>query len=144
MNPIEKLQAILKEMDNNKNLYVANEQKDFTRNRKVTFYDMMRFVLFIGASSMAEEIRRAFNDKDFSYISEAAILKSRSKIKASAFEHLFHKFNDTLECPKKYKGHRILAIDGSDFNSLYSADSEYATISNQYGGECTSILLMTS
>lgn len=28
----------------------------------------------------------------------------------------------------------MLAIDGSDFSSLYSADSEYATISNQYGG----------
>ena len=79
---------------------------------------------------MAEEIRRAFSDKDFSYISEAAILKNRSKIKVSAFEQLFHKFNDTLECPKKYEGYRILAIDGSDFSSLYSADSEYATISN--------------
>ena len=77
MNPIEKLQAILKEMDNNKNLYVANAQKDFTRNRKVTFYDMMRFVLFIGASSMAEEIRRAFNNKAFSYISEAAIINTK-------------------------------------------------------------------
>ena len=114
MNPIEKLQTILKEMDDNKNLYVANAQKDFTRNRKVTFYDMMWFLLFIGASSMA------------------AILKSRSKIKVSAFEQLFHKFNKTLEYPKKYKGYRILAIDGSDFSSLYSADNEYATISNQY------------
>jgi len=28
----------------------------------------------------------------------------------------------------------VLALDGSDFSSLYSADSEYATISNQYGG----------
>ena len=42
MNPIEKLQAILKEMYNNKNLYVANAQKDFTRNRKISFYDMNR------------------------------------------------------------------------------------------------------
>ena len=66
--------------------------------------------------------------------SEAAILKSRSKIKLSAFEQLFHKFNATLEETKKYKGYRIIAVDGSDFSSLYSADSEYATISNQYGG----------
>ena len=28
----------------------------------------------------------------------------------------------------------MLALDGSDFSSLYSADSKYATISNQYGG----------
>lgn len=29
---------------------------------------------------------------------------------------------------------RVLVVDGSDFSSLYSADSKYATISNQYGG----------
>lgn len=121
-------------MESNKNLYVANPQKDFTRNRKVTFYDMMWFLLFIGANSMSEEIRRAFNAKKFSYISEAAILKSRSKIKVSAFEQLFQKFNATLESAQEYKGYRIIAVDGSDFSSLYSADSEYATISNQYGG----------
>ena len=45
---------------------------------------------------MSEEIRRAFNGKDFSYISEVAILKSRSKIKVSAFERLLRKFNETL------------------------------------------------
>lgn len=134
MNPIGKLQTILKEMDSNKNLYVTNSQKDFTRKRKVTFYDMMWFVLFIGANSMSEEIRRAFNEKNFSHISEAAILKSRSKIKSVAFEQLFHKFNATQERPQEYKGYRIIAVDGSDFSSLYSADSEYATISNQYGG----------
>ena len=121
-------------MESNKEQYVANPQKDFTRNRKVNFYDVMWFLLFIGANSMSEEIRRAFNYKDFSYISEAAILKSRSKIKVSAFEQLLRKFNGTLENPKKYKGYNVLAIDGSDFSSLYSSQSAYATISNQYGG----------
>ena len=134
MNPIEKLQTILKEMEGNKALCVANPEKDFSRNRKVSFYDMMWFMLFLGANSMSEEIRRAFNNKVFSYISEAAIIKSRSKIKVSAFEQLFHKFNDTLENTKKHKEYRVLAMDGSDFSSLYSADSKYATISNQYGG----------
>ena len=134
MNPIEKLQTILKEMEGNKAQYVTNPQKDFSRNRKITFYDIMWFLLFIGTNSMSEEIRRAFNNKDFSYISETAIIKSRNKIKISAFEQLFHKFNDTLEKPKEYRGYRVLAVDGSDFSSLYSAQSEYATISNQYGG----------
>ena len=134
MNPIEKLQAILQGMESNKKEYVTNPQKDFTRKRKVNFYDMMWFLLFIGANSMSEEIRRAFNDKKFSHISEAAILKSRSKIKSVAFEHLFHRFNATLENSQEYKGYKIIAVDGSDFSSLYSADSEYATISNQYGG----------
>lgn len=134
MNPIGILKAIVKEMEGNKDRYVAEPQKDFSRNRKVTFYDMMWFLLFIGANSMSEEIRRAFNNKNFSYISETAILKSRSKIKVSAFEQLLRKFNDTLEKPKEYRGYRVLALDGSDFSSLYSADSKYATISNQYGG----------
>jgi len=116
MNPIEKLQTVLKEMEGNKTQYVTKPERDFTRKRKVTFYDMMWFLLFIGANSMSEEIRRAFNYKDFSYISEVAILKSRSKIKVSAFEQLLRKFNDTLESVKKYKGYRVLAVDGSDFS----------------------------
>ena len=45
MNPIEKLQAILKEMERDKNQYVANPQKDFSRNRKISFYDLMWFLL---------------------------------------------------------------------------------------------------
>ena len=107
MNPIEKLQKILKEMESNKAPYVTKPEKDFTRKRKITFYDMICFLLFIDANSMAEEIRSAFIDKAFSYISEAANLKNRSKIKVSAFEQLFHKFNETLEVPKKYKGYRV-------------------------------------
>ena len=134
MNPIEKLQTILKEMEDNKAQYVANPQKDFSRNRKVSFYDMMWFLLFIGTNSMEEKIRRAFNYKKFSYISSVAVFKSRSKIKLSAFEQLFHKFNETLEEVKKHKSYTVVAVDGSDFSSLYSADSEFATISNQYGG----------
>ena len=34
MNPIEKLQKILKEMKSNKDKYITNSQKDFTHNRK--------------------------------------------------------------------------------------------------------------
>lgn len=55
MNPVETLKAILKEMENHKEQYVAKPQKDFTRNRKVTFYGMMWFLLFIGTNSMSEE-----------------------------------------------------------------------------------------
>ncbi|MBQ7628760.1 MAG: transposase [Selenomonadaceae bacterium] len=120
MNPIEKLQVILKEMEGNKAQYVTKLEKDFTCNRKVSFYEMMWLILLIGANSMSEEIRRTFNNKNFSYISEAAIIKSRSKINLSTFEQLFHKFNDTLENPK---------------STVPIADS--ATISNQYGGANT-------
>ena len=76
MTPIKKLQAILREMESNKRGYVANPQKDFTRKRKVSFYDMMWFLLFIGANSMSEEIRRAFNDKNFSHISECVFINA--------------------------------------------------------------------
>ena len=58
MNPIEKLQAILQEMEGNKKQYVDNPQTDFTRKRKVTFYDIMWFLLFIGANSMSGKYKR--------------------------------------------------------------------------------------
>ena len=71
MNPIEKLQAILQEMESNKREYVANPQKDFIRKRKVNFYDMMWFLLFIGANSMSEEIRLIpYTDADYEFVYE--------------------------------------------------------------------------
>ena len=54
MNPIKKLQTILKEMEAHKSQYVAEPQKDFSRNRKVSFYDMMWFLLFIGANNLGD------------------------------------------------------------------------------------------
>ena len=57
MNPIEKLQTIPKEMEGNKTQYIANPQKYFSRNRKMSFCDMMWFLLLIGANSMSEEIK---------------------------------------------------------------------------------------
>jgi len=41
INPIGILKAIVKEIAGNKDRYVAEPQKDFSRNRKVTFYDIM-------------------------------------------------------------------------------------------------------
>ncbi len=61
MRAIEKIKEILKEMQENRELFVQNPNVDFTRSRKVTFFDMMWFLIFIGANSMSEEIRRAFN-----------------------------------------------------------------------------------
>ena len=121
-------------MQENRELFVKNPNVDFTSSRKVTFFDMMWFLIFIGANSMSEEIRRAFNYKNFSFISEAAIFKSRSKIKISAFKYLLKKFNDSIENLKTYRGYRVVAVDGSDFSSPYDAKSEFATVTNQYGG----------
>ena len=56
MNPVGILKAIIKEMAGNKDRYVAEPQKDFSRNRKVTFYDMMWFLLFIGANGSVKQI----------------------------------------------------------------------------------------
>lgn len=134
MSKIEKIKEILREMQSNREIYVQNPQKDFIRNRKVNFYDMMWFLIFIGTNSMSEEIRRAFQYKDFSFITETAILKSRRKIKVTAFQHLLKKFNESVENLKTYKGYRLVAVDGSDFSSLYDEKSEFATLSNQYGG----------
>lgn len=126
MTQIEKLQVILKEMDNNKKAYVSNPQKDCSRDRKVIFYDSMCFLHFIGGNSMEEEIRQAFNYKNFSYISSVAVFKGRRKIWITAFDQLLRKFHETLESLKKYQGYRVVAVDGSDFSSLYSSNSEFA------------------
>ncbi|MGN7764241.1 hypothetical protein ACTJKB_22560 [Paenibacillus sp. 22594] len=44
----------------------------------------------------------------------SAFVQQRNKILPSTVEFLFHKFTQTYTDVKRYRGYRLLAIDGSD------------------------------
>ena len=108
-----KLNGILDEMQKYSWLYVNNPDKDFTRNRKLTFKEMINILLSIGGNSLNIELM-----KYFSYDHEAAtcsaFVQQRKKILPEAFEHLFNKFTSLALNPKSFYGYRMLAVDGSD------------------------------
>jgi hypothetical protein len=86
----------------------------FTRKaRKLDFKEDMKILLSAGSSSMKKELYDYFCH-DVDTVSLPGFIRSRSKIKEEAFIELMDMINKAYPCDKKYKGHRLLAVDGCD------------------------------
>lgn len=97
------------------------QSKDFTRNRKLSFFEIMLLILRSSKKSLhacidtfLKEVRCGVD----SY-SKAAFCKARQKIHPDAFKELFTLTVEQFyrEVPyKRYRGYRLLAMDGTDLN----------------------------
>jgi hypothetical protein len=109
------LQDKINELATEKVNHVKNPSKDFTRDRKLNFPTMIHSILCMGASSLKDELLQQFN-YDPSTVTTSAFVQQRDKIKSSAFESLFHRFNQAFPEEKLYRGYRLLGIDGSSLS----------------------------
>lgn len=103
-------------------LKIANEsvclspQKDFSRNRKLSFDQTVSVILGMKGGSIATELLDYY-DCDPNCITASGFCQQRSKIRPEAFYLLFKKFLSTYSANaelKTYKGFRLFAVDGSD------------------------------
>jgi len=127
------LKELIDEMDHEREKYVVNPNKDFTRKRKLDFGVMMNTIISMGSSSLKNELLQHFNF-DINTVTTSAFVQQRNKIKSAAFEKLFYKFNDHFHSEKLFKGYRLLAVDGSGIT--FSADrnqQDYYRETNQFG-----------
>lgn len=99
-------------IDHNKKDFVCDPSRDFTRNRKLSFADMMMIIISMECGSVRSELLKYFSyDPDTA--SSSAFVQQRSKIKTDAFKTLFHSFCAALPSPV-YKEYHFFAVDGSD------------------------------
>ena len=86
----------------------------FTRApRKLDFKEDMKILLVCGAASMKKELYEYF-DYDIDTVSLPGFIRSRAKIKEEAFKELMDRMNKAYPCDKKYRGYRLLSVDGCD------------------------------
>lgn len=119
------------------------EKTNFTRNRKLTFELLVLFLLNMPKRTLVLELYsflsylkgRINKVKD---ISASAFTQSRQKLSPDIFVGmnqvlLQEYYTDNQERIKLWKGHRLLAIDGSRITLPYSEElkSEYGAIKNQ-------------
>ena len=96
-------------------------EKDFTRNRKLTFPRLLCFMLNMVNGSLQSELNRFFqvvNDCPVAAqsVTAAALCKARKKFSHTAFKSLNQTLVETFyrsEKIKRWKGFRLLAVDGS-------------------------------
>ena len=96
-------------------LYVKNPDKDFTRNRKLSFENMLTAILCMKGGSLTSELIDCFR-LNSELPSTSAFVQQRAKILPEAFDTLFHMFNDSFPLNKTYKGYNLIAVDGSDLH----------------------------
>ena len=94
------------------------DEKDFTRKRKLPFVSLILFMSNIIKQTVQKELTKfikTFSDRN-SNITKSAFSQSRMKLKPEAFIELNKRLVDefyTDNIVKKWKGFRLLAIDGS-------------------------------
>ena len=96
-------------------------EKDFTRNRSLTFPRLISFMLNMVNGSIQSELSRFFQIVDDSpvainSVTTAAFCKARKKFSYTAFKALNTCLIDTFynsSHVRRWNGHRLLAVDGS-------------------------------
>lgn len=107
------LKETIKSIDDSKKSFCNNPNADFTRRRKISFTDIIKFQLTKSGQSLNCELMNYFDFKN-DIPSTSAFVQQRDKISCLAFETLFHQFTNSCYEDKLFKGYRLLAIDGSD------------------------------
>ena len=64
--------------------FLFNPDKDFTRNRKLPFKALIKFILWMEAGSIKDELYNNF-DLNINNSSDSAFVQQRCKIKYQAF-----------------------------------------------------------
>ena len=116
---------IISEIDQYKWMFCRNPETDFTRNRKLSFEDIVVFLLQAGCESISREILRCFDfGKKRNIPTVSSFVQRRNQILPEAFQFLFHQVTKSVCKPKTYKGFRLLACDGSDVNIPHNPEDK--------------------
>jgi len=110
---IEKMLGIIREEAKSKEFAerYRSSEKDFVRNRKIGFSDIVNFVIGNTGMSLDFEVLK-FCEGRGNVVSAAAISKARNKVSYLAFETLFRKTAKEIPATNNYKGYRLTAFDG--------------------------------
>ena len=115
------LKKCINEMSAHPETFVKNPGKDFTRERKLPFKQVLKAVLSMTGKSLRGELMEYFNLKT-SMPTVSAFVQQRNKVDHCAFEALFHTFTKAVDEQALFKGYRLLAVDGSDLHTPTNKD----------------------
>lgn len=101
--------------------------KDFSRNRKLPFKKLIKFIIGLQGQSICKEIFDYFKDSEL--MTPSAFVQQRAKLKSNAFKYIFHEFNNRCIDTMTTDGYRLYAFDGSDLN-VPSNDNPYSHIAH--------------
>lgn len=109
------LTSAINEVSAAPHFYARNPDKDFRRNRKLPFKNMLSGIIGMGGGTLSNEMLDFFGYSPKTATS-SAFVQQREKIKPEAFETVFKIFNSKAGDHLRTEGLRLLAVDGSDIH----------------------------
>ena len=119
----QKLLSIIKEMDSYHWMFTKNPESDFSRKKKWSFEEIMKFMLTMEGKSLRDELLEYF-DFNNSTPSNSSFNQRRAQILPEAFEFLFQEFSKSFADNATYKGLKLIACDGSDLCIAHNPNDE--------------------
>ncbi len=120
----ERLFSIIRGLTEEPERYARKPGRDFTRKRTLTPEVLIYLILTMDEKSVWKGLLGHFQRR-IDTPSASAFVQQRQKLLPSALEDLFHRFSDQLRPQKKFRGYRLLAVDGSSLKSgAYPADQD--------------------
>lgn len=115
-----------------KDNYVRNPGKDFSRKRKISFFDVISNLISMEAGSIRSELLEYF-----SYAADmpttSAFIQQRDKISSRAFRELFYSFTEAISSEDSLESYNYYAVDGSKINipMVSDPDEDYTYFSRE-------------
>lgn len=110
------LWAIVDAMACNTAQFVRNPGKDFSRDRKLGFIQLIHFFLCMESGCISHELLKYFYFLPDDVPTASAFIQQRAKLLPEAFRHILRQFN--LQFPAKglMGRYSLIAADGCEFN----------------------------
>lgn len=118
----ELLVNCIEQLVSEKRRFLKNPERDFSRNRKITFEDFINICLQMEGGALQNELLKYFNFSE-ALPTKSAFCQQRGKVSPEALEYLFCMFTEKLRLSdglNTFMGYRIIAGDGSDVNTPYN------------------------
>lgn len=115
------LNQVIDNAIHNRRDLLANPDKDFIRDRKLPLKTMLQIIISMQGGSISRELYDYDKTID---VTSSAFVQQREKITPEMFRYIFQTYNQRSDDTKRYKGYRLLAVDGSDVNIAKNPESD--------------------
>lgn len=110
------LWSIVDSMTTNRSLFVKNPTKDFSRNRKLGFAQMIRFCICMQSGCINHELLKYFYFNPDEAPSASAFIQQRGKLLPAAFRHILTQLHSHFPTKGLLGNYSLIAADGCEFN----------------------------
>ena len=120
----EKLDSCISQLSEVSWMFSQKPGVYFTRDRKLPFHKVISCLLSMEGRTLTTELLNYFGCSA-NIASSSAFIQQRKKLSKEVFPMLFSLFVNKTDSPKRYKGLRILAADGSDIQIPTNPNRRY-------------------